>query len=160
MYIFWPGYVIAYRDAARATWLSEKGHAAELWAWVDKNIPPDATVAYTNLYMIHPLLGFDHRRTLAYAPTRPGVHAYHDLPPSRRRVSDQQIRALVAELLTQDANRGTWLANLATIHPQYLIVGHQDVLARPPEQEFADHEPQRFEKMREMNAGTVYRVLR
>jgi hypothetical protein len=158
VYVYWPAYVLSNRENADDLRITTQGTRAELWKWVNHNLPADATVAYTNLFMVHPMLGFDHRRTLLYAPTRPGVHAYHDLPPSHRPLTDQQIRAFCAEQLTADADRATWTKNLASIKPQYLIVGSQDVLPVPPERDWAEQDPSHFVKLFENAAGAVYQI--
>jgi hypothetical protein len=159
VYVYWPGYLKALRlNFTDPHVTSMKGPRADLWHWFDENIPPDARVAYTNDYMIRPLQGFDYGRTLAYAPTRPGVHAYHDLPPSRTPLTDQQIRVWCAAELTANADRTTWLDNLDRIKPQYLLMGKQDVLASPPERAFADDDPARFTKIYEDDAGAIYRL--
>jgi hypothetical protein len=160
VYVYWPAYIEELRrgaENARATTAGRKP-LSELWQWVDDNVPPDATIAYTNLFMVHPLYGSDYCRTVFYAPTRSGIHAYHDLPPSRTKLTDQQIRAWCAEQLTKNADRETWMKNLDARKPQYVVIGKQDVLESPPERKWADKNARAFEKVFENSAGTLYRV--
>jgi hypothetical protein len=159
IYVFWPGYVEQNRSDYGLVHARIHHETGELWDWVNQNLPPDATIAYTNTFMVHALGGFDFGRRLAYAPTRAGVHAYHDLPASRTLVSDQQIRGFVADLLTKDADPQVWRRNLQSIRPQFLLVGKQDVLPDPPERRFADSDPAHFQKLFENAAGTIYRTI-
>ena len=67
-------------------------------------------------------------RFMQSIPTRRGVRNYHDLPNSNQRVTDQEIRAFVAKLLTENPDQKMWLENLLKSDAQFLLVGRQSVL--------------------------------
>jgi hypothetical protein len=160
VYVYWPGFLtVARMNFADPNVTRMKGPRAEMWSWIDEHIPADARVAYTNEFMIRPMLGFDYRRTVFYAPTRPGVHAYHDLPASRTKLTDQQIRAWCAEQLTKDADRETWMKNLSAGKPKYLVIGKQDVLETPPEKTWADSDSSQFRQVFSNDAGSIYQII-
>jgi hypothetical protein len=158
MFVEWPAYMNQNRYDYNLANTRIHGPSGELWEWVNRNLPTDARIAYTNMFMIHALGGFDQSRVLSYAATRPGLRFYHELPSSHQVISDEQIRGFVADHLIAGANREVWQKNLAAIRPQFLIVGKQDVMPDPPERRFSDEDPSRFTRIFENPAGIIYGV--
>ena len=131
-----------------------------MWEFIDENVPPDATLAYTNLILTRPLMGFDYSRKVMYIPTRREVTNYCDLPSGNARVADEEILAFVSHLLTENPDRESWMSRLMASDAKYLLVGKQSVLTDPPEKAFADADPSHFVRVREDDSGTLYQIHR
>ena len=91
----WNDYASDYRKAPEQNWLhpqSQYRDVAGAWDFVRNHIPPDATLAYANLYLVHPLMGFTLDRPIVYAPTAPGVRHVYDLPHLPRATTGEACR--------------------------------------------------------------------
>ena len=69
-YVFWAAYLMQYQEGlflGGAAWDNVYPRERPLWEFVNQQIPADATVAYTNLYLIYPLQGFSLQRRVVYA---------------------------------------------------------------------------------------------
>ncbi len=160
-YVYWPAYVQQYHQSVfsdGAGWDIVYPPEKVLWKFVDEQIPQDATVAYTNLYLIYPMQGFSLSRRLVYAPTRPGVRAIADLPWLGDGLSGEELVSAADRATVAEADRLVWLENLRRISAGYLIVGKEGVLGWPPEAGFAAQDLGRFHKLFENERGAVYRI--
>lgn len=160
-YVYWPAYLQNYeRDlySDASAWDTVYPPEQGLWRFVDQHIPPDATVAYTNLYLIYPMQGFSLSRRLVYAPTRPGMHAVADLPWLGDHLSGEVIVTATARATVANADETFWLKNLRQTSAEYLVVGRGGVLGSAPEGAFADDDSKHFRKLFEGAAGSVYAI--
>ena len=159
-YIAWPSYLNICRVEAVITWSSLYGPLADGWGIVRDQTEPGCTVAYTNTIQIYPLYGFDLSRHLAYAPCRPGLHRFSDLPKMRP-VIGEDVPGEVSRIMMEVSDRLTWLDNLKQSGANYLIVAKQNLAdpsqpAHPPELDYVANG--RFQLMFENEAVNVYRV--
>ena len=129
-----------------------------LWKVVDDKVPATGRLAYTNMIFTRPLMGFDYSRHVFYIPTRPGVVNYHDLLPSDQHVTDQEIRGLMADRLTQNPDQKIWLDHLLSSGAEYLLVGKQPILPDPPESGFARADPRHFSLVYEDSTGALFQI--
>jgi hypothetical protein len=160
-YVFWPAYLRNYQEGLfsdESAWNAVYPPEQALWRFVDRQIPPDATVAYTNLYLIYPMQGFALGRRLVYAPTRPGVHTVADLPWLGDHLPGEAIVPAAARATVADADQAMWLKNLRQSSAAYLVVGKGGVLGSPPEAGFAARDFRHFLKLFDGAAGTVYAI--
>ena len=160
IYIYWNAIVVAARQTDIAGMRVPYPDKVGMWGYIRDHVPADASIAYTNLVFTRPLMGFDYTRPVFYIPTRDGVRDYSDLPNSRDRVTDEQIRGFVADLLTQNPDETMWRENLLHSNANYLLIGRQSVLADPPEKAFADHDPAHFALEFVDDFGQLYRIVR
>jgi hypothetical protein len=160
-YVYWPAYLQNYeRDlySDASAWDTVYPPEQGLWRFVDQHIPPDATVAYTNLYLIYPMQGFSLSRRLVYAPSRPGVYAIADLPWLGDHLPGEAIVPAAARATVANADEAVWLKNLRKTSAEYLVVGRGGVLGTPPEAAFAAGDLKKFHKLFEGSAGSVYAI--
>jgi hypothetical protein len=160
-YVYWPAYLQNYERGLygdASAWDTVYPPEQGLWRFVDQHIPPDATVAYTNLYLIYPMQGFSLSRRLVYAPIRPGVNAIADFRWLGDRLSGEAIVPAAARATVANADEAVWLKNLRQTSAEYLVVGRGGVLGSPPEAAFADSDPKHFHKLFEGAAGSVYAI--
>jgi FtsH-binding integral membrane protein len=165
VYVEWRAYVNDYREARQLAWSLPNGypHQAEIWKWVDDNVPADGTVAYANTFFVYPYYGFDLCRHLEYAPVRKGLHDFSNFPRLGERVPGDLIVRRMTEVMNTDPDRDTWLENLRAMKAEYLVVmksdpENPDLSANPPELRFARSEPGIFVPVEENEAGVIFRV--
>jgi hypothetical protein len=160
-YIHWSAYC---RDTRESIYDEGGGYAVEypdpnrLWRFVNENIPADATVAYTNAYLIYPLQGPLLNRRLIYVPTRPGIKTIADLGWLGRHLSGEKLIPAALRATVAAPDRATWLANLQTSGAGYLVIGQGGVIGIPPEDAFAAADPRKFHPLFEGPAGKIYRI--
>ena len=99
---------------------------AELWKWVDENVPPDGTVAYANTFFVYPLYGFDLDRRVGYAPIRKGLHDFRYFPRMGDRVPGDLIVRRMTEVMNANPDRDTWVENLRAMQARYVVVMKHD----------------------------------
>jgi hypothetical protein len=160
-YVYWPAYLQNYREGLFSDgsgWDAIYPPEKVLWKFVDEQIPRDATVAYTNLYLIYPMQGFSLSRRLVYAPTRAGVRTMVDLPWLGDHLPGEALVPAAARATVAEEDRSVWLENLRRISAGYLVVGKGGVLGSVPEAAMAVEDPQRFHKLFENERGVVYRI--
>jgi hypothetical protein len=159
-YIAWPSYLNICRIEAIAAWSVPYGELADGWGVIRDQTEPDCTVAYTNTIQIYPLFGFDLRRHLVYAPTRPGLHRLDQLPRMQP-VIGEDVPGEVARVMMEGSDKSTWIENLRRSGANYLFIAKQNLAdpskpAHPPELDYVS-DP-RFALMFENAAASVYRV--
>jgi hypothetical protein len=163
-YVQWHAYVDQYRALRQAVWLSERGYPREAGAWrfVAEQTPPEATIAYANLYFVYPYYGPGLRRHVDYAPVRRGLHDFLHFPRMGDRVPGDLIVQTMTKVMDSDADQATWLENLRAMHADYLVVAKNETVrgldADPPELKFAAADKRDFSKIYEDGYGIVFRV--
>jgi hypothetical protein len=164
VYMYFSAFIVnphnGYRASIAPTWREVYGPIADAWHHVRERTPSGATIAYTNTYYTYPLYGFDLSRRVVYVPTRPGVRRLYDLLPARRRLTGDEIVEYVSSELAKNADRNTWLANLAERDADLLFIakpGH-GVLESVPELGFARQDSQRFAPVFENAAAVLFEV--
>jgi hypothetical protein len=85
------------------------------------------------------------------------------MPHLPTRVTGEELVTAVTTMLGQSPDRATWLRRLKESGAQFLIVAKHDPAAPdrtiiPPEQTFADADPQHFIRVMSNDAANVYRI--
>jgi hypothetical protein len=166
-YVYYDAYLHApggYVDTRPPAWRNQAygyGALADVWTFIEQNVPADATVAYANTFYTYPLYGFDLSRRVVYVPTRANLRHLHDLPRSNRRLAGEEIVRFVSTELASQPDRDAWLANFARFAPDYLIIVKPGAGASElvPEIDFARQDPRRFQPVFVNDAGVVYRLV-
>lgn len=162
----WDDYASDYRKAPEQNWQhpqSQYRDVAGAWDFVRNQIPSDATLAYTNLYLVHPLTGFTLDRPIVYAPTAPEVRHVFDLPHLPHATTGEELPALVEHVTWEGAEAGAWIRNLRDTRAKYLIVGRRqiarpDLPANPPELFFAARLQRYFHLVYQCPAAVVFEM--
>ncbi len=136
------------------------GTVADAWEFVRTEVPPAATIAYTNTSYIYPLYGFDLKRRAVYVPTRRNVTTLADLPHFDAALRGDRIVAEVSGATTEDADRAAWMSKLSDSAARYLLVVKPAYGPAPnaPELAFAVEDSTRFTHLFENEAAVVYRI--
>jgi hypothetical protein len=156
-YINWAAYTLG--QSPDVYYSIEYPEHAPLWRAVNEQIPANATVAYTNLYLIYPMMGRSLSRRLVYAPTRPGVSSIADLGWLGNSLSGEQLIPAAVRATVAAANKSTWTENLRKSKAEYLVIGRGGVINVPPEAAFVAGD-QHFQLMFAGPAGWLYRIER
>ena len=162
-YVWWQAYCDEYAGvwAGDGTgWTVAHGDESPLWLAVNRLVPADATVAYTDLYRVYPLLGPTLRRRVTYVPTRSGIRTPADLPYLGDGLADRYLIAAADAATTADPDPAVWRANLRRSAAGYLVVGHAVPGTTPVEQRWADADPEHFRPLYAGVAGRVYVIGR
>jgi hypothetical protein len=157
-YVYWLQYSNQYRADATAYWQMTYGPIVEAWKYVREETPSNSTIAYTNTYFVHPLLGanLDHRAV--YVPTRHGVRTMRDLGHLDARVSGEQIVDRVDALIVRDPDRDEWLEKLRRSNATYLLIAKSQAgRDEPPELQFV-RDQAAFQPVFANSAAAVYRI--
>ena len=93
-------------------WAAQYPLEQPLWATVNRLAPADATVAYTDLYLVYPLQGPELRRRILYVPTRCGVRTPADLPWLGDHLSGERLDAAADAATVADPDPVAWRSNL------------------------------------------------
>jgi hypothetical protein len=157
-FVYFAASLGAYRDLLFNGWDLNYPRERPLWQFIAEHVPPDAYLAYTNLYIVYPLQGFTQDRRVVYAPTRPGVHTVADLPWLGDHLPGEQLVPAAVQATAAKPDRATWLQNLHERSAQFLVIGKDHPLSTPPEAAFAAGDPKHFKKLFEDDAGTLYSI--
>jgi hypothetical protein len=150
----WSAYLVDYRASALPVWNDQYGSPAEIWEYVQTELPPASTIAYTNSAMVYPLFGFDLSRPVIYAPLRRGI-SIKTLEFPQGRLSGEQIDADSATAPNASPDRQAWLENLRSAHAQFLVIFGD---AGAPEISLAAGDPGDFHLIYQTPAGTIYSI--
>ncbi|MDQ3439324.1 MAG: hypothetical protein M3478_03130 [Planctomycetota bacterium] len=156
-YVNWAAYLNEYAAGRSDAWTAVHGDIAKGWAAVDREVPAGSVVAYANAHFVYPLQGATLRNRIVYAPSRPGLGAMHDLPPSPIPLAGEQIRTLFAEQTQHAADARTWRDNLVATGADYLFVA-KDGEIQPPELSFIAERSAAFELLHDDPAAALYRI--
>jgi hypothetical protein len=156
-YVYWAAYCRNYRQTmfdpdGGYTRYSER----EIWAKVNELVPADATLAYTNMYLIYPLQGPALQRRLVYVPTRAGVKSIADLGWLGSNISGEQLVPASNRAVVQSADEKVWLENLRSSGAKYLVIGKGGVVGTPPEAQFVGNDPGHFTLLFDGKNGMLY----
>ena len=149
----WNSYLNEYRDARLGIWESEYPTQGAMWNFVDNHVPAAATLAYSNLFLIYPLHGFDDQRRLIYAPVRHGASISTLVLPDR--ISDADLNQKAIDAANSLADPLAWKQNLRAAGAKYFIVG---LGSDAPEIAWARADPAHFVKLFEDADSAVYRI--
>jgi hypothetical protein len=149
----WRSYLGEYEDVRSAYWFIVYPSHGALWSFVDDNIPTDATIAYSNQFMIYPMFGFDCQRRLIYAPVRAGASIANLVFPDR--VPDDEFFTRSMDAANSPADPAAWVQNLRASEAQYLVVG---VGKKAPEIGWADADSSHFKRIFANDEAVVYRI--
>jgi hypothetical protein len=158
VYVAWPGHLKECRDFTAWMYERQYGKVGEVWNFVNRELPPDGTIAYANTYLVHPLSGFEHRRRIVYVPTRRAVEHIADLPHLDAPQTGETLVGSVAAAMVAETDGRRWLERLFASGATHLMVFYREVVREPPELEIVRANPMRFEQVFSNEAGVVYRL--
>jgi len=150
----WNAYLSDYRDGRMAVWQSIYPSPGEMWNFAADHIPPDATIAYSNQFMIYPLYGFDERRRIVYAPVRRGATV--STLPIPHDANETDLNELAARAANFDPDFSAWRENLSATGAQYLVIGNQ---TNAPEFAWASADSADFQKIFQNSATAIFRII-
>jgi hypothetical protein len=148
----WSAYLIDYRASVLPDWKIEYGSQAEIWEYVQTELPPAATVAYANDAMVYPLYGFDYSRRVIYAPLQRGL-SIEQLHYSREPLSGEQIDAASAIAPNISPDRQAWPDNLRAQQARFLVIFGD---GSAPEASLAASDPNDFHLLYQTPAGAIF----
>jgi hypothetical protein len=160
-FVYWAASKRAYVAAIflpGSAWDLSYPESRPLWQFIAEHIPTDATIAYTNQYMVYPLQGFALDRKVVYAPTRPDVQSPADLPWLGDNLPGEELVPAAVRATVANPDRATWLNNLQRLSADYLVVGKRGFIVDAPEAMFAESDPKRFHKLYENDGGIVFGI--
>jgi hypothetical protein len=149
----WNQYLNEYRDARLGIWESVYPTRGAMWSFVDKHLPPTATVAYSNQFMVYPLYGFDEHRSVIYATVRPSASVSTLIFPTR--ISDADLNQKAIDAANAPADPLAWKQNLGAARADYFVAGRE---TNAPEIAWADADPAHFVRIFENVDSVVYRI--
>jgi hypothetical protein len=159
VYVNWAGGIGAYRETTEVAWRqSEWGEHGTAWHYVRSETPPDATIAFANTAYVYPLYGFDYTRRVVYAPVRPDIERFVDVPRLGNTVPGDLILDAMTAAQNANADRATWLANLARLGVDFVVIYKHDRSTDPPELRFAAEAPDKLHRVFEDPHAIIYRV--
>ncbi len=153
-YINWGAYSRDFADASAYSMEYPPG-LCDLWQFVNQHVPADATVAYTNLYLIFPMQQSAPARRFVYAPTRPGVKTIADLGWLGEKLSGEKIVKNAAAATMFGSDREVWMKNLRSTGAQFIVMGHSESVS--PEAQFVRTGGE-FEKLFSEEGREVWRI--
>ncbi len=153
-YINWSAYSRDFSDETAYSMEYPPG-LTELWRFVNQNIPANATVAYTNLYLISPMQQGAPQREFIYAPTRPGVKSIAYLGWLGNHLSGEKLVQAAVDATHSNADRSTWLRNMQSAGAQYIVIGHGNKPA--PEAKFV-RAGNEFQMLFDGDGGEVWKA--
>lgn len=156
---FWPTYAEDYRELRTAVWQFSYGQQAEAWQYIDDQLPPDSTIAYSQTSLIYPLYGFDLQRTLTYVPLQSGVKRIEDLGRIGQRLSGEQIEPAMWRAMQTEPDVSVWLENLRARRVDYLLLMSEPEHANAHESQFVGSRPGAFQLVFSNESARLYRVL-
>ena len=156
-FVNWRAYLGEYAAGRGDAWTVVNGDVAKAWAAVERDVPAGSVIAYADTHFVYPLQGLHLRNRVVYAPSRPGLHAVHDLPRSPTPLAGEQIAAHFAAQTQQGSDAKTWRDNLRTTGADYLFVAKSGQNP-PPELSFIADRPAAFELLHEDPAAALYRI--
>ena len=158
IYVYWNVYVsVCYLDET-PIWHNIWPDDAPAWQFVKENIPPTATIAYTQAYLIFPLIGDDLTRHVMYAPVRADVPDYLHHPAFPRPLHGEEMGDQTVALLNAPADQAVWRSRLARSDAQYLYIKLNGPDEQPPELLWAQADPQHFGQIFRDKNTVIYRI--
>ena len=159
IFVYWQSIILTEQDNEPAWFEQAYPDLRMVWDAAPEASPPGSTIAYTNLALVRPMMGFDYSRNLIYVPTRTGVKWAHDLPANNVHLAEPEFRAFVEKLLSEDSDPQMWLKNLLASGADTLVIGKQPYMENPPELGLAADQPEYFQLVFENATGIVYRIV-
>lgn len=160
VYVYWKSIVSDARSLVFPSLSVVYGDLAPAWEAAAASAAPGETIAYANLALIRPVMGFEYEHPIVYVPARPGVRQPHDLPTSDAHLAEPQFRPYIAKLLSDAADKPLWLKQLTQSGATVLIIGTPAYAPEPVELRFASESPAEFVPIFKSSAATVFRVAR
>jgi hypothetical protein len=160
IYVYWPSVISGARIHMLDSLEPIYPDLTPAWRAALDVAAPNSPIAYTNLALVRPLMGFDYSHPIVYMPTRAGLRYCHDLPAGNEHLREPQFRAFMASLLMSDPDHQRWLDQLLASGAPCLMIGKQPYMPRPPELGFVEHDPSHFRLVFENDAAAIYRIIR
>lgn len=160
IYVYWNSAVSSSRTYMLLSLSHSYPELTPAWEAALSTAPADAPIAYTNLALIRPVMGFDYTHQILYIPVRPGLEQPDDLPSSDVHLSEPQFRPFIARQLQSDPDPAYWTGALLSSGAGCIIIGKPVYAPNPPELAMAEEQPAHFQKMFENQAAVVFRILR
>ena len=153
---------------SRTSWHRYYPASAGAWDYVEKNVPQNATIAYSNTCFLMPLQGEQFKRRAIYIPVRKDIDNFLQLPRAVEKsditktahISGESIDSTFASMLNEQPDYDIWRKRLLASSATYLLVMIPDPKHRPPEIEFASRDANVFLKVFEDEGAIVFQVRR
>jgi hypothetical protein len=164
LYVDWSAYVGAYHEGGDSHeggeifWKSGWAEHAESWRYVRTETPSDATIAFANTAYVYPLYGFHCTHRVVYAPVRPGIAKFADVPRLGETVPGDLILDAMTAAQNADADRATWVTNLGRLGVDFVVIYKDDRSKDPPELRFVAELPDKFHRAFEDEHAIIYRI--
>ena len=134
-----------------------------MWKFLREDLPQSGKIAYTNTYLVYPLMGFRYWHELVHVPTRGDFEAFASMPRIEGRIAGEEIPKRIAAMLREKPDREAWLRRLRRSGAEYLVVVKQDPaepsrFMRPVELDWAQTDAKEFERVFDNVAGSVFRI--
>lgn len=160
-YVYWMPYVGTVDYHTPEFWVQPEFYPdlAPGWRFLREPdiVPPDATLAYAQTYLVYPLYGSELRRHILYAPVRPDVTDALHLPHFPKPLAGEPINDTFTGLLNASADRAVWLQRLKAAGAQYLFVYLNGPDKNPWEDRFARDTPEFKQLFRDSNV-VIYKI--
>jgi hypothetical protein len=158
IYVRWDTYVdVCYLDEI-PIWHNVWPDDGPAWQFVKENIPPTATIAYTQAYLIYPLLGDDLARKVIYLPVRADTPDYLHHPAFPKPIHGEDMGDETAPLLNAPADQSVWRKRLADSHAQYLYIKLDGPDEHPPELTWAEADTKHFTQLFRDKTTAIYQI--
>ena len=160
IFVSWKAYLRDYRGSQRIYWGMNYPKSAPAWQFLSDNVPPDATIAYTNTYWIYPLYGFPPTRKLLYIPVRSDIPDFLHLPQFPEPLPGEKIESTFTHLLNASPDAVTWRQRLLQSGATYLFIARTGPALEVPELAFAQNDPLHFTRIFRDEGAAIYEVRR
>jgi hypothetical protein len=144
VYVWFDAYVGVCHLNEHAVWLATWPSEEPGWQFVRDNIPPDATIAYSQSFRIYPLMGDELKRRVFYVPVRPDVPDFRHHPGYAQPVTGDELGDGIPAMTNAPADEAVWRKRLAASGAQYLFLWLGGEEHHPPELSWADADPRHF----------------
>lgn len=132
VWVYWNAYVVSLVESSHVAWASRYGPLVEAWRFVRHDLPRGAPLAYTNTYLIYPLMGERLDRPVLHVPVAPGVHRLHDLPPFQGRINETTLLPVVVGATQANGDAVQWRRRVLDSSVAYLIIARTPIAPQIP----------------------------
>jgi hypothetical protein len=160
VFVGWKAYLQQCRANPPIFWGHVYPRNAAAWSFIAENVPADATLAYTNTYLVYPLYDPSFRRRVVYVPARSDVCDFAHLPIFPSPLPGEKIEAAFAHVLHENPDADRWRKRLLDSGAQFFYADRTGPEGEAPEMDFADGDPAHFMRLFRDEGGAIYRVIR
>jgi hypothetical protein len=158
IYVEWNVYVgVCHLDEV-PIWQTEWPGESPAWHFLQEHVPKDTVIAYTQTFLIYPLIGDDLERRVVYVPVRADTPDFLHHPAFPRPMDGESIQDEAAVLLNAPGDQTIWRRRLAASGAKYLFVCLNGVVKRPTESIWAEADKQHFVPIFKDESAAIYQI--